>query len=212
MKTGRLSKILDKQIVPLEIPRDYIGASNIGSECLRQIWYDYKQAPGLPIDSRLKRIFKTGHVIESMILDLLEEAGLKLCRLPFDFKEEEQPYFRGHVDAIWQNNAIIEIKTAKDSQFKLFVKNGLYRWSPRYYAQVQAYMGMSGIHKTYLLALNKDNSSIHDELIEFDEIFYETLKIKAQLIHQCDIEPPKINQSPLFFMCKMCRYRRICHE
>ena len=84
------------------------------------------------------------------------------------------PYSQGHFDAIiflGSQKAILEIKTAKDASFKVFVNKGLKVWSPRYYAQVQSYMGMSGIYSAYILVLNKDNSEIFDELVTLIRCF-----------------------------------------
>lgn len=212
MKTGYLTNLLDKQIVSRETLRDYIGASSIGSECLRQIYYSYNRFKGTPITNRLKRIFATGHLLEGLVLDCLEAAGLNLNRVSVDLMAEGRPYFRGHVDAIWNGKAIIEVKSAKNSEFNLCVKNGIYKWSAKYYAQAQSYMGMSGIHKAYVIVINKDTAALYDELIDFDEIFYATLGLKAQQVHDAVTEPPRVNNSPLFYLCKMCNYREICHK
>ena len=106
---------------------------------------------------------------------------------------------------------IIEVKTANDSNFKQFVKDGLKKWNARYYAQVQAYMGMSYINSTYVIVLNKNNSDIWDERIEFDEDFYESLKIKAQTIYEAKSAPPRISKSPIWYQCKICQYNKVCH-
>lgn len=212
MKTGYLTNLLDKQIVSRETLRDYIGASSIGSACLRQIYYSYHKFESSSITPRLKRIFSTGHLLEGLVLDGLESAGLKLNRVSIDLIADGRPYFRGHVDAIWNGNAIIEVKSAKNSEFNLCVKNGVYKWSPKYYAQAQSYMGMSGIRQAYVIVINKDTAALYDELIDFDEIFYATLGLKAQQIHEAVTEPPRVNNSPLFYLCKMCSYREICHK
>jgi hypothetical protein len=125
-------------------------------------------------------------------------------------------YFKGHIDAMWMEqevaHAIIEIKTAKDSSFNIFVKSGLKKWNPKYYAQIQAYMGMSGIHNAYILVLNKDTSDLMDEHVDFNPNFYQKLLEKAKMIYEAEIEPPRINGSPLWFQCKMCKFNRVCHK
>jgi hypothetical protein len=108
--------------------------------------------------------------------------------------------------------AIIEIKTAKDASFMIFIKKGLKGWNPQYYAQVQSYMGMSGIHKAYILVLNKDNSDISDELVTFDKVFYEQICRKAFLIANIEEAPARVHDSPLWFQCKMCKFNKVCHK
>ena len=73
-------------------------------------------------------------------------------------------------------------------------------------------MGMSGIHKAYIVVLNKDNSEIADELVTFDPVFYETLRNKAAMIANANVMPPRINASPLWFQCKMCKFNKVCHK
>jgi hypothetical protein len=195
--------------------RDYIGASAIGADCLRQIWYEFKRVKAEAVPTRIRRTWSIGKHLEGLVSNWLTEAGIEVAEW-FDLEAKEMPFFKGHVDLVWIKKgkpfAIIEIKTAKDSSFNIFVKKGLALWSPQYYAQVQSYMGMSGIHSAYILVLNKDNSEISDELVTFDEVLYEALKKKAWMIFLAQVEPPRINNSPLWYECKMCKFNKVCHK
>jgi CRISPR/Cas system-associated exonuclease Cas4 (RecB family) len=217
MTTGKLTKLLDSQPAPKEEPRKYIGASSIGSQCMRQIWYAYNGYEGEAITPRLARIFETGHLLERLVIKRLIDAGVSLTTNIPQYQDKELSFFRGTMDAVWHDNqgrsiAIIEIKTTNNSRFNQFVKNGLLKWQPSYYAQVQAYMGMSGINKSYVLALNKDTSQLHDESVDFNPVYYEGLQLKAEMIHAAQEPPPKVNDNKAFYLCKMCRYRRVCHD
>lgn len=196
--------------------RDYIGASGIGAECLRQIWYEFKGYEAEEVPTKIRRTWAIGRHLEGLILDWLTEAGVEIVRTWDDLQADGMPFFKGHLDSVWVKKgkafAIIEIKTAKDASFNVFVKKGLRTWNPQYYSQVQSYMGMSGIHTAYILVLNKDSSDIADEMVEFDESFYEQLRNKALMISTAHAAPPKINGSPLFFKCKMCKFNKICHK
>lgn len=194
--------------------RHYIGASSIGSSCLRQIWYDYKGFVTDNVPAKTRRTWDIGKKLESTVLSWLRDAGIDLITVYFDLLSENVPIFQGHVDAIWKKNdepyAIIEVKTAKDSSFKIFEKKGLREWNQQYYAQVQSYMGMSNIHKCYEIVLNKDTSDLADELIEFDLNFYNQLERKAAVVASCEEPPSRIHESPLWYQCKMCKFRKIC--
>lgn len=196
--------------------RDYIGASGIGADCLRQIWYEFKGYEAESVPTKTRRTWAIGRHLESLILDWLSDAGITIVRQWADLQADGMAYFKGHLDSVWIKNgkpfAIIEIKTAKDASFNVFVKKGLRTWNPQYYAQIQSYMGMSGIHKAYIVVLNKDNSEIADELVEFDEAFYQTLKNKATMVANANVAPPKINGSPLWYQCKMCKFNKVCHK
>lgn len=201
-------------------PRDYIGASIIGSECLRQIWYEFKGYPSTEVPAKLLRTWEIGRTLEAVILQWLKDAGIEIQDNPVGLAEAlkapRNPYFQGHVDAIWVKDgkafAVIEAKTAKDSSFNKFVNTGLRRWNPQYYAQVQSYMGMSGIHVAYIIVLNKDSSDIADEMVAFDESFYQGLLEKAKMVANANCPPPRVNNSPLWFACKMCKFNKECHQ
>jgi hypothetical protein len=197
--------------------RDYIGASAIGAECLRQIWYEFKGVEAEAVPPKIRRTWAIGKHLEWLILNWLMSAGIEIKREWYtDLESEGMPFFKGHVDAVWIKKdkpfAILEIKTANDASFNIFVKKGLRTWQPQYYAQIQTYMGMSGIHRAYILVLNKDTSDISDELVLFDEVFYQNLRQKASMIANAHAAPPKINGSPLWYACKMCKYHKVCHK
>lgn len=195
--------------------RDYIGASSIGSDCLRQIWYQFKGVKGEEIPVKFKKTWEIGKRLEFLVREWLRLAGFTVETNNFSYSAEGMTYFKGHFDGIIIDGnvrAILEIKTAKDSSYKLFVKNGLKKWNEQYYAQVQSYMGMSGIFSAYILVLNKDNSEISDELVEFDPVYYDRLKEKAAFVYGAKVEPPRVNGSPLWFQCKMCKFNKVCHK
>jgi hypothetical protein len=196
--------------------RDYIGASGIGAECLRQIWYEFTGVEAESVPTKTRRTWAIGRHLEALILQWLTEAGFDIDSSQAEFHSEGMPYFKGHLDSVWMKKgkpfAIIEIKTAKDASFNVFIKKGLRTWNPQYYAQLQSYMGMSGIHTAYILVLNKDSSDIADELVTFDKDFYERLRTKAEMIANAKVPPPRINASPLWYQCKMCKFNKVCHK
>lgn len=218
MITGKLTKRIEKLQERIEDePRNYIGASSIGSDCLRQIWYQFKGVKAEGVPTKMRRTWEIGKRLEGMILDWLEESGMKIARLWFDLRSDKVGAFCGHLDSVWVDSkgnakAIIEVKTAKDASFKIFVKKGVKVWNPQYYAQIQSYMGMSGIFSTYILVLNKDNSEISDELVTFDPVFYKKLEEKALMVATAHVEPPRVHGSPLYFKCKMCKFNKTCHR
>lgn len=195
--------------------RNYIGASIIGSDCLRQIWYEFKGTKAEQVPTRTRRTWAIGKKLEGLIYSWLKDAGLKVEVHDYTIRSQAVSVFQGNFDGlitIGKIVSILEIKTAKDASFKIFVKNGLKKWNPQYYAQVQSYMGMSGIYKAYILVLNKDTSELSDELVEFDPIFYSNLECKALMISKAVVAPPKINGSPLWFQCKLCKFNKVCHK
>ena len=221
MTKNTLTKIIEQSQESINSnPRDYIGASIIGSDCTRQIWYEFNGYTGSSVPNKTKRTWEIGKKLESLVMDWLKNTDIRISDTWWDLESSKFDFFRGHIDCMWMElsgnefvpYAIVEIKTAKDASFKIFVNKGLRAWSYQYYCQIQAYMGMSGIHSAYILVLNKDNSELSDELVTFDEEVYESLKDKAKRVYNYATEPPRINDSPYWFQCKLCKYNKECHK
>lgn len=203
-------------------PRDYIGASSIGHDCYRHIWYRYNDNESqMDLSSKKELTFLIGHRLEEMMIKLIQQSGTSIIPPSesnhyLEVFDSEIPEFRGHMDAILYSDvgvkSVLEIKTARDSSFRIFVKNGLKHWNKAYYSQLQAYMGMSGLIEGYLLALNKDTSELHDEWVEFDPNFYLFLKEKAKRILLATEAPNRVNNSELYYLCRLCDYNKICHR
>src|SRR5580698_1461379 len=142
MTKGQLSKEIDTINYPIEAPRDYIGASSIGSPCMRQLWYEFKQFPKEEASNKTKRTWEIGKRLEALVILWVQLAGKNVSLRSYYFLDEEFPYFQGHLDGLILNYEgepveILEIKTAKDASFNQFVKNGLKKWQPKYYDQIQ---------------------------------------------------------------------------
>ena len=216
MIKNTLTKIIETHQESIQDePRDYIGASSIGHECLRKIWYEFKGYKGETLPTKTRRIFDTGKILELLVVGWLQDSGLNISRSNKKYHAKNMEYFQGHFDGIIIINdieSILEIKTAKDASFSIFVNKGIMSWNNQYYSQIQAYMGMSNINSAYILVLNKDNSCLSDELISFDKFFYKQLQDKAKIIYESKIEPPRISGSPLWWKCKLCKFNNICHE
>jgi len=211
-----LSAIITKTIAesPLDAKRHYIGASSIGNKCDRAIWYGFKGAESSKPSPSLKTTFDIGKRLEGMLLDYMEQAGLHIVR-DKPLRDASFPLFQGHCDAILLSKAepiaIVDIKTANTASFSSFKSKGLIAWRESYYAQLQAYMGMAGYSRGVLLAIDKNTSELHHEWVTYDDIYYHELREKARKIAMATEAPEKINKNPIFFVCNMCSYRKICH-
>lgn len=217
MNNKTLTEILNLAPIKPQENRRYIGASSIGGSCDRAIWYGYKCYPREPMDARRARTLMIGKRLEEIVLIWLVAAKIKFLLMD-KLVDDNVECFQGRPDAyilmdgIEGLPSILEIKTAKDSSFRIFQKKGLYEWNRQYYAQLQSYMGMSGIHEAYLLALNKDTSELHDEKVHFDAEYYARLVEKASWIASLDEAPIRINNNPGFYMCRGCDFRKVCHD
>lgn len=200
-----LSLIKDKR-------RTYIGASQIGHPCERKIWYEHHE--GEPVFSnKLRMTFELGHAIEKVLLANLEKSGLEIVKND-DIKRMELESLGGTPDAIVKHEDklyIVDIKTANDSSFNTFMKKGLKEWSLQYYLQLIVYMGLFGIGQAILLAINKNTSEMHEEVIQYDEVEFSALRWKAITIKNAEAPPERINKNPGFYICRGCPFKLKCH-
>lgn len=209
-----LVKLIDDALVSRdEPPRNYIGASSIGHRCERKIWYDLHQKK--EISPRLQRIFDIGHALEEVMKQWLDEAGLLVKDSGYRYVCKEFPHLSGHIDCLIEVDGetyVCDIKTCKHSVFRQVVKNGVKKEFETYYAQLQCYMGMSELSHAVLFVLDKDNADLFAEVVTFDPVYYEGLIYKAKKIWSTPAIPPKINKSPMFFVCQMCSHKMVCHS
>ena len=207
-------------------PRNYIGASSIGKTCERAIWYEYQATESLPLTAQEERIMETGRRLEGMVVDYFRQSGYPVITAHEDndnllVVDECNPCFKGHMDGIIQydtftecdKSAVLEVKTANDDRYSKYAKDkeGVKSWSPIYYAQIQSYMGMSELSKCLFVVLNKNNGDWRMEWVDFDPEVYQSLQNKAKRIAESEDPPGRISDVPWYYMCKICRYNKVCH-
>src|SRR6516162_537607 len=93
-----INELIERAEPPSENYRQYLGASSIGSGCLRKIQYDWMCDPVFP--ARIKDIFARGHFWEDLTRQHLIAAGFRFAppeRLKFT---AANGLFRGHADGI----------------------------------------------------------------------------------------------------------------
>jgi hypothetical protein len=105
---------------------------------------------------------------------------------------------------------VLEIKTMRSADFDNFKKKGLSESHPKYYAQIQAYIGMKQYKSGVLLAMNKDNQAFHHEWVGYDQDCYAVLKAKAELVKNSSEPPERISGYPLGYTCSRCNYKKVC--
>lgn len=218
MKSGEITnKINNIELYKPNQKRDYIGASSIGDECWRKIWYELNLDLPEEHTPREKRIFEIGNLFETYVKDLIIKAGYKIV-FPseqnnfLEYIDSELTYFKAHFDGILiEGKYLLEIKSANDTQFNIFKSKRVKRWSPRYYGQLIAGMGLGGLEGAFIVVINKDNANIEDEFVLSDNNKFQELRVKAKSIYESPTEPPRINNSPIWYQCKACKFNKECH-
>lgn len=206
-----------------EKARTYLGASIIGKECSRALWYDFHWATKEKFDGRMLRLFQTGHLEEPRMVADLRAVGVTVydndpaTGRQFGFSDHGG-HMKGHMDGCakhvpggGQKWHVLEFKTHSAKSFAELRKKGVKVAKAQHYAQMQWYMGKSGMERALYLAKNKDNDELYSERVEFDKVFFEQLQARAVSIIYGVEPPPKLSDDPKFFICNMCSHNAVCH-
>lgn len=206
-----------------EPPRPYLGASSIGAECNRQLWYNFRWAQQVKFDGRMYRLFQTGHLEEPrMVADLRAIGATVHDRDPLTGKQynftDLWGHFRGNADGKAFNIPgggkqphILEFKTHSNKSFTALSKQGVANAKPMHYAQMQMYMGWDKTDRALYLAKNKDTDELYAERIKYDPALFMRLQARAQQIIFASTPPSRITDDPAFFICQMCDHKKLCH-
>jgi hypothetical protein len=202
-----------------------LGASIIGRECDRALWYSFRWAKRTVFQGRMLRLFARGILEEATIVADLRAAGVNVLELdPDTGKQWEFTDLADHFVCKLDGAAcglveaptawhVCEFKTMNEKTFATLQKVGVQVAKPEHWAQMQTGMGMSGMDRALYVAVNKNNDDIHMERIPFDAKAWARLRQRAKEII-FTLEPPDRmpGAGPAHFKCKLCDFHGICHE
>lgn len=203
--------------------RSHMGASLIGSKCGRAIWYGFHWFHKASFPGRILRLFNRGHLEEGRLIALLLTIGVQVYQQDAQGKQfrvsDHSGHFGGSGDGIAIGipdlpagmPAVTEWKTHNDASFKNLVKVGVREAKFEHFVQMQIYMHKMNIPVALYGAVNKNDDSIHLELVTLDADIAGQFADRARVIILAQRPPEKINKSPGWFDCKFCDYRPVCH-
>jgi hypothetical protein len=205
-----------------ELFRSHLGASLIGRECARELWYSFRWTTEKKFEGRMIRLFNRGHLEEPRFVALLLMIGCKVYQIDQNGKQFRITGHRGHfggsLDAVVtglpdipDEPVLSEFKTHGDKSFAVLVVNGVIAAKYEHFVQMQIYMGKNGLRWALYCAVNKNDDSIHMELIQFDPVVYQRHLDRSVLVIDSMEPPPKINLSPAWFKCRFCDHKAVCH-
>lgn len=227
----QLNEILDAKLIAQhksQEKRTYLGASMIGDECARKVQLQFLGKEE-EVSAQTLRTFDIGHALEDLVAQWLMTAGLDLKTRnengqQFGFSVASSKV-QGHVDGIivgasetilsLKFPALWECKTMNNNSWKDTAKREILVSKPLYYAQIQLYMAYMDLENCLFTALNKDDSQLYFEAVEFDTEAAQRYSdravqiIKATQNHEL---MPCISKDPSFFKCKMCGFREACQK
>jgi hypothetical protein len=204
--------------------RQYLGASAIGSECLRKVQFDWMCDP--VFSARLKDIFARGHFFEELSRQHLIRIGFRFApakRLAFRAVEG---LFRGHADgvlvagpelpgvgypALWEHKAIY----AKG--WRTVERDGIEKTYPHYAAQVWIYQTYLDVteHPALFTVLNADTCERLHLLIPFNAERAQAWLDRAVTVIEATRAGellPRGYDDPADWRCRVCAHKARCWE
>lgn len=199
-----------------------LGASSLGGDCDRAIWYAFRWATRKAFPGRMLRLFNRGHREEPVFVEELKGIGCEVWDVDPNTDRQWTAFFvDGHLkmkaDAVAVGGPlgdvphVVEMKSYNAKKFRKLTKEGVRLQNPTYYAQCQlAMLGLEMKHCLFMAAC-KDDDDLHVEVLELDEQFALGLVARGRSIAYSDNAPPRISEDPAFWKCKFCDAWDLCH-
>jgi len=202
--------------------RAHLGASLIGKDCPRELWYSFRWTEKVRHQGRLLRLFNRGHLEEARFIALLQLIGCEVWSQNINGTQfrilYHKDHFGGSCDCVARGipddpttPILCEFKTHSDKSYNKVAKEGVRSAKFEHYVQMQMYMGGLKLTRALYLAVNKDNDAIYPELVDFDEEQFNKYLTRAEYVIFSVIPPKKVSESPGWFACKFCDFRNQCH-
>jgi hypothetical protein len=202
--------------------RPHLGASLIGNECERALFYTFRWATVERHDGRLLRLFQTGHLAEHRFVADLRSIGCEVQEVnPETGKQWSVSavggHFGGSMDGVvlgvpespkvWH---LCEMKTHSSKSFADLKKKGVRESKPLHWSQMQVYLNLGGLTRALYVAVNKDNDELYAERVRIDKDEGVRLVAKADRVIRATVAPPRIAFSQDHFRCKFCPHHKVC--
>jgi len=202
--------------------RSHLGASLIGRECARELWYSFRWTTKPRFEGRMLRLFNRGHLEEARLIALLMLIGMEVWQHDAEGKQFRIHGHRGHfgggMDGVGRGcpdvpleAILLEFKTHNAKSFAKLTSEGVLKSKWEHFVQMQLYMGKNGLQWALYVATCKDDDALHMELIQFDPTQYKRYDERAVMIVDATAPPPKIHQQASWYKCKMCDQKDVCH-
>lgn len=217
--------------------RSHLGASVIGAECARSVFYGYRWAykpkprgkkgePALKAESRMRRLWNRGHLEEGRFIAMMLMIGAQVYQQDAEGKQYRMSALGGHFSGSGDGIAVgipdlpegvpclTEYKTHSDDSFDKLKAQGVRLSKAQHYVQMQEYMHHFGLLYALYLAVNKNTEELYGEIVMYDRPTAEHFIDRAKSIVYAEEAPARIRGgNPGFHVCKyMCDHTAVCYH
>jgi len=217
-----INALIERAEPPEENRREYLGASIIGSDCLRKIQYDWMVNSGHL--SQTRDIFRRGHLLEELSRQHFIRAGFKFApneRLAFS---AASGLLRGHADGIINEGPVLpgvgypcvwEHKALGAKRWGNLERDGIEKAYPQYAAQIwiyQAYLNVAE-QPAIFTAFNTNTCERVHVLVPFNSEQAQAWSDRAITVIEATRAGellPRAYDDPKDWRCRMCGHATRC--
>lgn len=204
--------------------RSHLGASIIGRECPREIWYSFHWATRPFFEGRMLRLFNRGHLEEGRFISLLLMAGFAVYQQDANGNQYRISHAGGHFGGSGDGvvvglpelqpgqAALLEFKTHSEKSFTKLVSDGVREAKFEHFVQMQMYMRKMGLAVALYMAVNKNNDDIYEELVYLDPLLADQFLERGEKLVFATEPPARIGKSVGSYKCKFCDHIDVCHR
>lgn len=210
-------------------PRWHLGASEIGHECSRYLWYKFRWFRHEYFSARNGRLFNRGHREEARMQEFLRETGFELRSDSVDAQtgsdqervSDHQGHFGGSLDDMAFNlkyelphPVLCEFKTSGTGARKFgdLLERGVRLAKPVHWAQMCVYGFKRALHFAIYMCINKNDDDLHIEFVELDHNLGSLMVQRAGDIIWSQLPPERCSSNPAYWLCKFCVMRGPCWQ
>lgn len=206
-------------------PRRHLGASLIGHDCKRYLWYIFRWCFHEIHTGRQQRLFNRGHREEARFIEWMEGIGFQVWAETEDGKQYRisgvNGHFGGSLDGIGKlperygidEPVLLEFKTnGTGAGFNKLGTYGMPIAKPQHFAQTSTYGYKYGFRFVAYLNINKNDDSLHVELVKLDHKLGAQMEAKAEHIIMSPKAPARLSDNPTYRDCGWCAMKGICHK
>ncbi len=205
--------------------RNHLGASVIGEDCTRKLWSTFRWLKHEVHIGRMQRLFQRGHLEEPRFIEYLRGIGFQVWEVAENGSQHRikacSGHFGGSLDGInkppvkygLNEPLLCEFKTSGTGKgFEYLLEHGVKLGKPQHYDQMCIYGKHYGFRNALYMCVNKNDDTLHIEIVSLDWNRAVELEKKAEQIIFTPYAPAKISTSPAYIKCKSCHFKPICHE
>lgn len=205
--------------------RYHLGASVIGKECARAVYYTFWWAHEVKHYGRVLRLFDRGHREEERVVADLRAIGatvrdrdeatgnqLKVSTLHGLFGGSLDGEVSGLERYGYTGEGLLEIKTYGDGSFVQLMKKGVWTHKPEHVAQMQVYMHLRSYTWALYWPVSKNTDGLWPTFVPYREETYKYYHERAWNILTSRLPPKRLSADPTWYACRFCDFKRICHE